>query len=447
MIEDPRTIAFETCLQQLQAGASLEQVLRQYPQWANELRPLLSAAQAAISMGKAIPIPANAQERSRSRFMAQARQYSRSPLGWFAFNFSPLKLAALVLILVLFFGGVSSAVVSAQALPGDTLYSVKLITEQTRLFFTKDPTDRLKLEQSFDQERREEVQTLIQHSRSTLVKFTGGLRSMKPGEWLVDNVRVEITPETQVIGNIQEGFYVEVQGVLQPDGKVAASLVRDREYTVFGTVQEMSAERWIVAGIIIQVTPQTVIRGTALVGSPVEVNAALNLEGDLQAHTVTVTGSPPVPTASASSTPTVGETEDQRGPAETPTVKETEKSGDDKEPTATQQVEPTQTPRSTDDDDEHGTPRPSRTPRPTSTPGPTRTPEPEDDDHPTRTPGPSGTPRPSETPRPTSTRPTSTPEPDPTEPPEESETPQPSRTPGPTPSPTPTPTHKPNDDD
>ncbi len=440
MIPDPYAIVFEACLQQLQTGASLDQVLKQYPQWAGELRPLLSAAQAAAGLGESISIPANAQERSRARFMAQARQYNRSPLGWFTFNFSPLKLAALTLILVIFFGGVSSVVVSAQALPGDTLYAVKLITEQTRLFFTKDPTDRLKLEQSFDQERREELQTLIQRSRSTPVNFTGGLRAMNPGEWMVDNVRVDITSETQVIGNIQVGFYVEVQGVLQPDGKVTASLVRDREYTVYGTVQEMSAERWIVAGIIIQVTPQTVINGTVLPGSPVEVNAALNLEGVLQAHTVTVTGSPLVPTASASATPTVGE-EDHHGPTEAPTVKETEELGGDKEPTATQEIEPTQTPRSTDDD--HGTPKPTGTPYPSSTPGPSKTPEPGDDDEHTRTPGPSRTPQPSETPRPTSTRPTFTP--DPTEPPEESGTPQPSQTPGATPTPTLTPTRKPTD--
>jgi hypothetical protein len=349
-------------------------------------------------------------------------------MGRFGFNFSPLKLAALILILVIIFGGVSSAVVSAQVLPGDSLYSVKLMAEQTRLFFTKDPTSRLKLEQSYDQERRDEVQALIQRSRSTPVKFTGGLRAMNPGEWLVDNVRVLITPETQVVGNIQVGFYVEVQGVLQPDGRVTASLVRDREYTIVGTVQALTAERWVVAGIAIAVTPQTVIHGTVVIGSPVEVNAALNLEGDLQAHTVTVTGSPPAPTANASATPTVGEG-DQHGPAATPTVQETDELGGEKEPT--------QTPHSTEgDDDDHETPSPSRTPRPSATPGPTRTPGSDDDDDHTKTP------QPSEAPRPTSTRVTRTPEP--SKPPQETETPRPSRTPQPTSAITPT--IKPTDD-
>jgi hypothetical protein len=441
MNTDPRTIAFETCLQKLQAGESLDRVLKQYPQWADELRPLLLAARAADSLGKSINIPIHAQERNRARFMAQAQQYNRTSMGWFTFNFSPLKLAALIIILVLIFGGLSSAVVSAQALPGDSLYPVKLITEQTRLFLTKDPTNRLKLEQSYDQERRQEVQALIQRSRSTPVKFTGGLRAMNPGEWLVDNVRVEITPETQVVGNIEVGYYVEVQGVLQSDGKVAASLVRDREYTVYGTVQEMTVDRWIVAGITFRVTPQTVIHGTPTIGSPVEVDAALNLEGDLQAHTVTVTGSPSVPTTSASATPTVDEG-DQPSPTATPAVQETEVSGGDKEPTTTQEIEPTHVPKSTDDD--HGTPRPSRTPYPTSPPGQSKTPEPGGDDDHTGTPRPSRTPYPTETPRPTSTHPTRTPEA--TESSHESETPQPSRTPRPTQTLTVTPTLKATDD-
>ena len=64
--------ALEDCLERLQAGASLEQVLALYPQWAKEMRPLLESALLAWSLRVTAPVPEASMARSRALFIEKA---------------------------------------------------------------------------------------------------------------------------------------------------------------------------------------------------------------------------------------------------------------------------------------------------------------------------------------------------------------------------------------
>lgn len=58
-------------------------------------------------------------------------------------------------------GSVMGVSAAEQAIPGDLLYPVKLATEQTRLIFTKDKTERLKLKTEFVGRRAQEIKTIV----------------------------------------------------------------------------------------------------------------------------------------------------------------------------------------------------------------------------------------------------------------------------------------------
>src|SRR3989344_5950457 len=69
-------------------------------------------------------------------------------------------LAVMSVIGVVLGGSIASVSAAEQSLPGDTLYSVKLVTEQARLAFAG-TTDKIKLKAAFTMRRVEELQAVI----------------------------------------------------------------------------------------------------------------------------------------------------------------------------------------------------------------------------------------------------------------------------------------------
>ena len=70
-------------------------------------------------------------------------------------------LAALSIVGLVTGGSVASVLAAENAIPGDSLYSLKLATEQTRLAFTRGRTDKLVLKTTFVDRRVEEMRTIV----------------------------------------------------------------------------------------------------------------------------------------------------------------------------------------------------------------------------------------------------------------------------------------------
>ncbi len=424
--------AFENCLHRMLNGASIDQVIEAYPSLTNELRSMLQIADAMHTLGEETRLAKNAQARSRARFLSAAiagQPRPRLKPRPVSFHFPRLALTALIVLITLFLGSITTAAVSAKSLPGDPLYPIKLATERTRLLLVNNTAHKIELEQTFDHERLEEVQALIEKTRSTQVTFAGALKEKDENAWLVDDIRVTITPETQLIGDLKPGFYVDVQGILQTDGTVRADQIRAREFQITGPIQEISPEQWIVAGVAIQVSPAVQDRITPFVGSLVTIHAYLLSNGNLRAYQVDVLAassggstSPAGPaftdTSIPSETPEAkheaeptesedhqispepGKTEENPGeghPTETedhftqpePTEEHEPQVSKSPEPTESHQSEPTEeehrvekTPKPGDDDgehDSHATATPPAITAPTSTPEPVSSIEPTED--------------------------------------------------------------------
>lgn len=408
--------ALEACLQQMQAGADVEQVLAQHPQLVDELRPLLRAAQSARTLGTAIQVPLQAQSLSLARTLAKRSSLPRPRARWFNMPVARFAFTVIIIIAVILAGGFGAVTASAKAIPGDPLYSLKLVTEQTRLLLTRDPAHRLDLEQTFEEERAEEIREMVNKSITDEVNLVGPLNRMaEDGNWLVADVIVLVMPGTELLGNIQPGFVVEAHGFLQPDGSILAEWVQLKEFRFTGTLHAMTTEKWLVGDVEVVVTAGTEIVGTPLVGGTLSVRGVLLADSGVQALKIEANGSRGAqPTATPAWTPTLtsspAKAEESvivQSPSETPEPEDDPEPSYTPEPSHTTEPSntpaPSKTPDDGDDDDDDDHDGPSKTPPPNETREPTRTPRPPETDEPPDTPHPSYTPYPENTPNPSET--------------------------------------------
>ena len=374
MSRDVLPSVLEECLEHLRNGESLEQVLERYPQFQAELRPLLEAARYARDLGLSASAPRGAMARSRARMLAAAAQRRRSSFFHFPLHarVSPAILIAVGLILA---GLVGTSIASAQALPGDPLYGLKLATERTRLQLTSNTAARIELLESYDRERAEEVEALSGHRRSIQVTFAGPLELTPAGGWTAAGIPLILPPGFPVKSEYQPGVYVLVSGSLQSDGSVLVEEMELRQIQFSGRVQSIGPDRWVVAGVAFLINSDTQITGAAQVGDLVTVTA-LRLAGDVLLARNLAVSQAVMPSASPTLQQPSATAGEEIEPSETPHPSSTPE----------QQVEKTRSPTQEGEDD-----HPTGTLQETegahsdfsATPSPSRTP---DEDHEERTP-------------------------------------------------------------
>ncbi len=192
--------ALEVCLNALETGADIEAVLNLYPQLADELRPLLDASVQARSL--ALPaVPEAAMQRGRARVLGHAVEMRRVALKprqrWSMFAF-PRLATSLVIAFILLLSGTGLVSASNGALPGDNLYSVKRSWEDLRLFFMFSPEQRVGLESEFEQERLDEISTLLAKGRKETIAFAGLVTAQSSQEWQVSGITVMLTSSSHM---------------------------------------------------------------------------------------------------------------------------------------------------------------------------------------------------------------------------------------------------------
>lgn len=207
----------EICLQELEKGREVESILAQYPDLADELRPILQTAIKARSMSA--PEPASdAQRRGRARVMQRAAELRESKVAprkslRVIPVFQRLALSfALLVILMLSGTGILSA--SASALPGESLYPVKRGWEGVRLFFIFDQEARELLANEFENERLHEVNELLSEGRHETIQFAGVFMQVN-GKTYISGLQVVLPANIQTPEN---GAAVVVSGRTNAQG-------------------------------------------------------------------------------------------------------------------------------------------------------------------------------------------------------------------------------------
>ena len=270
--------AFQAALEALARGEPLESTLAAHPQFAAEMKPLLQTAIAATQAKLESTPETEASEHSRRRMLqyASSQRMNRVlqiPL-WKRWRFSYGSLAAVVIVLL---SSVGIWVASAQALPGDTFYSLKLRAEELNLSLTANKVSMQSLQTQYRQRRVDEVQKLLEVGRVEAIAFEGVLRLQGDEIWDVERVLVLLNQDTAFQGPFSLGDDVEVRGVTSNNGSVLASTIGLRRYHLINQILAQDGNIWVIADRRIDVSDALIEPGIVL-GSLVEVEVEVTGE-------------------------------------------------------------------------------------------------------------------------------------------------------------------------
>lgn len=218
----------ETCLQDIEAGADIESVLLQYPELADELRPILETSIQAREI--AVPTPApDVIRRNRAKLLQHAAQLREANVQTSRRFWSvPIRraLVSMAVIAALFMSGTGLVRAASTTLPGDNLYPVKRTWEDVLTTLTFNPDVRQALEIAHENERLEELYEIFADGRSASVDFAGLVTHQNGDLWLVSKIPVILSAQTDLrTQSIVVGDAVRVRGLTQTDGTVLAERV------------------------------------------------------------------------------------------------------------------------------------------------------------------------------------------------------------------------------
>lgn len=222
----------EICLQEIEQGADIDTVLFRYPDFADELRPILEASVNAKSMAASTP-SVEVVRRNRAKVLQHAAQMRESKVRssrrvWFA----SLRRVAVTLAVVtaLFVSGTGLVRAASTTVPGDNLYPVKRTWEDVLLLFTFNLQQREALEIEHENERLHELRELFAEGRDDEdVDFAGQVTSQIGNDWVVSGITVVISPQTEIRDQGQGiviGSAVRVEGHTQNNGAVLAEEIK-----------------------------------------------------------------------------------------------------------------------------------------------------------------------------------------------------------------------------
>ena len=177
----------------------IDTLLSRYPDLAKELRPMLEASVKAKAMAGTGPSQ-DTVRRTRAKLLqhaAELREGKVKPKSHRIWSV-PLRraLVTLMVVAVLFVSGTGLVRASSNSLPGDNLYPVKRTWEDTLLLLTFDAQKRGELELEHEHERLDELNELFTEGRSASVDFRGYVTSQNGSEWLVAGIPVLISADT-----------------------------------------------------------------------------------------------------------------------------------------------------------------------------------------------------------------------------------------------------------
>ena len=267
---------FEECMQRLTAGADLEDVLADFPAQADDLRPMLETALGLQQYASEITVPQSAQMRSRAKFLTSAAAIDpATPKRGLRFNPFHMRLAASTAILVGIFAAIlllGTGLASANSLPGDMFYPVKIMVEQMQINMVQDSPARIEMEEGYDDRRQQEVVKLTKLQRREQVTFSGFLQDEGDGKWSVGSIPL-VFPAGGADPADFEDAYVEIVG-MSDDEQVEVQSIKLHQMEWEGVLQKYDDQSWTISALTILVDDDTEFSGAMpQIGAKVRVVA------------------------------------------------------------------------------------------------------------------------------------------------------------------------------
>jgi hypothetical protein len=167
----------------LNAGVSQEDILERFPDFRHRLPADLRLASWIHTQQAAFDPAAEFLHTSHARLMGEIKTLPRATpppridwgaiLAWFSVRRWAMQAVSILMILVLLLGSLSGVAYAAQsAIPGATLYGVKLVVEDSRLLVTFDPVSDASLYLNFADVRVGEMESLVLVGRTQYLGAT-----------------------------------------------------------------------------------------------------------------------------------------------------------------------------------------------------------------------------------------------------------------------------------
>ena len=318
----------------LTGGEDINQCLRDYPDVAGDLEPLLRTAMAVNAETASIqPRPAF-KSLAKQRFMDELQSSKQSSyvskrvtlFGWQR----RWAVVVVTLLLIVLIGGGGTVAASANSMPDSFLYPVKIATENIQMAFTRSDLAKAELEAKFADRRVNEITKMAEENKEKdlenaaerlaahlerignlaaaqkakgtikeedIAKFKNALTTYatkhpvvlkKAMEKVTVEAKVAIrnvidTSENKYVTAIQDVNIAAQTNRIDPN---TAETMAIRTKTVRGVIRLITDHRWIVNGEVINIDAQTVIRGTPKVGFVARVDAIVRHDGSLLAKRI-----------------------------------------------------------------------------------------------------------------------------------------------------------------
>lgn len=184
--QDVIASVIDSCLDSLISGeVALEEVLKQYPEYADKLRPFLETALWIEQHKQVFNAPAGLKASQKTILQQKYPSHLQKVYSGFfwdglvikfqsLFSSRTLQLAgSLALVMILLFSSSTGIVLAAQnSIPGDLFYQPKLTLEKAALFFSVDDIRDAELLVEFTDRRLFEVESVIQQNRLSYLPDT-----------------------------------------------------------------------------------------------------------------------------------------------------------------------------------------------------------------------------------------------------------------------------------
>lgn len=168
MVNEEFENLLDECLKKLLLGETVDQCVEQFPEQADELRPLLEIAH---TLKTASTIQPSHEFRAKARFEFQnvltEKYEDRSLLAWM-----PRWVTITGLLVGLMSLFISIIITSTNSMPESPLYAVKLLTEQVGLTLTLDPLQKVQYQSDLAERRITEIIYLADKGNAEFIGIT-----------------------------------------------------------------------------------------------------------------------------------------------------------------------------------------------------------------------------------------------------------------------------------
>ena len=243
----------DSCLTMLQAGDTLETCLSRYPAWADALAPILEfsaevltvptprASSSAVSTNRSKMMAAvEAQSSQNTELLTFLQPVSFPNLGRYAGQLKQFLVGtevtpamkftrSLAMMAALIFSFAFTLNASADSLPGDMLYQVKRLSEETQEFLAP-PARAEEIREQQTLNRLSELEAIKNQNRTGTLEIDGNVNLIDDKTILIDGYQITIdeTAGVQVTGSGSEGSSVKLEVV---DGKIILLEIDGNDYT------------------------------------------------------------------------------------------------------------------------------------------------------------------------------------------------------------------------